>query len=320
MDIDLSVYLQRILEQYNMDRYKQSKNQVSIENIQESVQPDYMDGDILIIGNIRDIPDKLFVDNSLGVILFVICTHGKLQVRIKSKTVVVHSHEVLCCGPNTIIDDCMMSPDFEARILCLSPRMIQNILHDDKKIWNHYFYIGQNPVLNIGEESLRLFEQYYQLLEYRMKFSSRSYNKKTMVSLISALLYDLLADLSSPSFEKTEEDTLISQRDIIFKRFIELLSKSEPKKRSLSFYAEQLCITPKHLSTTIKRVSGKTAFEWINEYVIEDVKQQLSFSSKSIKEIADFLNFPNISFFGKYVRTHLGVSPTEFRRQIHERL
>ena len=305
-----------------MERYKQAKNQVSIEDIQETVQPDYIDGDILIISNIRNMPDHLCVGNSLmlDVILFVACTHGKLQMRIKSKTIVVHPYEMLCCGPNTTIDDCMISPDFEARILCLSPRIIQSILHDDKKIWNHYFYISQNPVLHISEESSRLFEQYYRLLEYRMKFPQRSYNKKTMVSLVSALLYDLLADLSSPSFEVTESDALISQGDILFKRFIELLSDSEPKERSVSYYAEQLCITPKYLSTTIKKVSGKTAFEWINEYVMEDVKRQLSFSGKSIKEIADYLKFPNISFFGKYVKTHLGVSPTEFRRQIQKRL
>lgn len=305
-----------------MERYKQAKNQVSIENIQETVQPDYIDGDILIISNIRNMPDHLCVGNSLmlDVILFVACTHGKLQMRIKSKTIVVHPYEMLCCGPNTTIDDCMISPDFEARILCLSPRIIQSILHDDKKIWNHYFYISQNPVLHISEESSRLFEQYYRLLEYRMKFPQRSYNKKTMVSLVSALLYDLLADLSSPSFEVTESDALISQGDILFKRFIELLSDSEPKERSVSYYAEQLCITPKYLSTTIKKVSCKTAFEWINEYVMEDVKRQLSFSGKSIKEIADYLKFPNISFFGKYVKTHLGVSPTEFRRQIQKRL
>lgn len=305
-----------------MERYKQAKNQVSIENIQETVQPDYIDGDILIISNIRNMPDHLCVGNSLmlDVILFVACTHGKLQMRIKSKTIVVHPYEMLCCGPNTTIDDCMISPDFEARILCLSPRIIQSILHDDKKIWNHYFYISQNPVLHISEESSRLFEQYYRLLEYRMKFPQRSYNKKTMVSLVSALLYDLLADLSSPSFEVTESDALISQGDILFKRFIELLSDSEPKERSVSYYAEQLCITPKYLSTTIKKVSGKTAFDWINEYVMEDVKRQLSFSGKSIKEIADYLKFPNISFFGKYVKTHLGVSPTEFRRQIQKRL
>ena len=60
-----------------MERYKQAKNQVSIENIQETVQPDYIDGDILIISNIRNMPDHLCVGNSLmlDVILFVACTH-----------------------------------------------------------------------------------------------------------------------------------------------------------------------------------------------------------------------------------------------------
>jgi AraC-like DNA-binding protein len=67
-----------------------------------------------------------------------------------------------------------------------------------------------------------------------------------------------------------------------------------------------------------KQVSGKTAFEWINEYVQRDIRNWLRNSDKSIKEIYQLLNFPSISFFGKYCRTHLGASPTELRKQLRE--
>lgn len=290
-----------------------TNNSVSFEDIQEAIQTDYADDDILIIDNIHPfVGDSLTLD----VILFLTCIKGKLQMRIKSQTFTLRPREVFCCAPNTTIDDCMISPDCETIILCISPRIAQSIFHTDKKIWNHYFRLSRNPVVKISEEGLQLFEHYYRLLRYRIKLTQRSYNKKTMVSLISALLHDLLAELESPSARETDGGALISQGDILFKRFIELLSKSEPKKRSVSYYAERLYITPKYMSTTVKKISGKTALEWINEYVIEDIKRQLAFSSKSIKEIADYLMFPSISFFGKYVKKHLGVSPKEFRRQL----
>lgn len=299
-----------------MTKGEEMKNKVSIKNIKNTLQADYVDGDIIIINNIRNLHGHWSVNNSqaLNVFSFVICTQGKLQMRIMSKTIVIHSCEVLYCDPNTVIKDYMMSPDFDAKILCMSPHIVQSILYTNKNIWDHYFKISQNPVLNIGEEGLSLFKYYYQLLVHRIKFPQETYNKEAMYSLVSAILYDLLARLGSP--ETINNDAGISQGDILFKRFIELLSKNEPKERSVAHYAEQLCITPKYLSSTVKKVSGKTAFEWINEFVIEDVKRQLSFSSKSIKEVADYLLFPNISFFGKYVRTHLGMSPTAFRRQI----
>ena len=63
-----------------------------------------------------------------------------------------------------------------------------------------------------------------------------------------------------------------------------------------------------------KNVSGKTATEIINAFVVEDIRQRLEYSEKSIKEIAQELDFPSISFFGKYVKAHLGVSPKEYRK------
>lgn len=111
---------------------------------------------------------------------------------------------------------------------------------------------------------------------------------------------------------------MIQQKDILFKRFIELISSREIKPRSVTWYADKLYITPKYLSTVCKQVNGKTAFDWINEYVITDIRHQLKHSDKSIKEVADYLNFPNISFFGKYVRSHTGLNPTEYRKQLRE--
>ena len=54
----------------------------------------------------------------------------------------------------------------------------------------------------------------------------------------------------------------------------------------------------------------KTPSTLINEYTMEHIKYQLRNSDKSIKEIAEEFNFPNQSFFGKYVKAHLGVSPS----------
>ncbi len=90
------------------------------------------------------------------------------------------------------------------------------------------------------------------------------------------------------------------------------------KPRSVTFYANQLCVTPKYLSTVCKQISGRTAFDWINEYVQTDIRHLLKFSQMPIKEIAEALQFPNVSFFGKYCRMRLGQSPTALRRQLRE--
>ncbi len=83
----------------------------------------------------------------------------------------------------------------------------------------------------------------------------------------------------------------------------------------MGFYARELCITPKYLTTLIRRVSGKSVSEWIDIYVVLEAKALLRFSNRSVQEVAYALNFPNQSFFGSYFKRITGMSPSEFRAQ-----
>ena len=102
-----------------------------------------------------------------------------------------------------------------------------------------------------------------------------------------------------------------SRKEYIFERFYETLVESYQSERSVKFYADQLCLTPKHLSGVVKEVSGKTVGEWIDEFVILEAKALLNSSSMNIQEIADRLSFANQSFFGKYFKHYTGMSPKE---------
>ena len=88
-----------------------------------------------------------------------------------------------------------------------------------------------------------------------------------------------------------------------------LLTHETVKRRSVAYYAGRLCVTPKYLATICQRESGKSPREWIREYTLVDIAYYLKKTTLTIKEIADRLEFPNLSFFGRYVREHLGVSP-----------
>jgi AraC-like DNA-binding protein len=75
-----------------------------------------------------------------------------------------------------------------------------------------------------------------------------------------------------------------------------------------------MCITPKYLSETVKQVSRRTPNDWIDNYVVTELRVQLKNTTKSIKEIARDMNFPNQSFLGKYFKEHVGMSPMNYRR------
>lgn len=156
------------------------------------------------------------------------------------------------------------------------------------------------------------FEKYHALLSEQLLKKNTKYKKQIIGSLVSSFLFYLLSIIEQVNSPRTFLH--VSRGSLLFKQFIELLSSMEIKPRNVDFYSQKLCITRKYLSNVCKANSGKTAYEWIVEYSTEDISRLLLHSDMSIKEIANYLDFPNLSFFGKFVKTHLGCSPSQFRK------
>ena len=112
---------------------------------------------------------------------------------------------------------------------------------------------------------------------------------------------------------RAPETSARSRNDEYFNQFMSELTKHYMQERSVGFYAGQLHLTPKYLTTIIRKTSGRTAAEWIDDYVVLEAKNLLKYSTMSIQEIAYCLNFPNQSFFGKYFRSHTGMTPSAYR-------
>ena len=103
------------------------------------------------------------------------------------------------------------------------------------------------------------------------------------------------------------------KKDVVFQNFMLSLFRFYRKERDVSFYARMQHITPRYFSAIIKEKTGDSALQWIVRMVITEAKQLLEESDLSIKEIAEQLNFPTQSFFGKYFKQYVGVSPKEYR-------
>ena len=103
------------------------------------------------------------------------------------------------------------------------------------------------------------------------------------------------------------------KKDVVFQNFMLSLFRFYRKERDVSFYARMQHTTPRYVSAIIKEKTGDSALQWIVRMVITEAKQLLEESDLSIKEIADQLNFPTQSFFGKYFKQYVGVSPKEYR-------
>ncbi len=105
------------------------------------------------------------------------------------------------------------------------------------------------------------------------------------------------------------ETSARSRNDEYFNQFMSELTKHYMQERSVGFYAGQLHLTPKYLTTIIRKTSGRTAVQWIDDYVVLEAKNLLKYSTMSIQEISYYLNFPNQSFSAKVFPQPHGHDP-----------
>lgn len=175
----------------------------------------------------------------------------------------------------------------------------------------------EHPVLRLTEEEVKEMDTYFMLIEEAVECEEDYFRSDIVKRLLAAYLYKLGSVLyrHRPGLQE-EASRPLKREEVLFKQFISLVSEHHRKERRVDFYAGQLFLTPKHFSTVIKKVSGKTAGQWIDEYVILEIKTLLKYSTMSIQEVAYYMNFPNPSFFGKYFRHHTGMSPSEYKAQI----
>lgn len=78
------------------------------------------------------------------------------------------------------------------------------------------------------------------------------------------------------------ESPVHNRAEAYFREFTRLLGEHYRRERSVGFYARQLCITPKYLTTLIKHISGKSVSDWIDSYVTLEAKTLLKYSNMSV--------------------------------------
>lgn len=105
-----------------------------------------------------------------------------------------------------------------------------------------------------------------------------------------------------------------SREQQLFARFIALVNAYARREHTLDFYAARLCLSPRYMSTLVRQVSGRGAKAWIDEALLTAIKVDLRHTSKPLKQIADELCFPGMSFFGKFFKRMTGQTPMAYRR------
>ena len=205
---------------------------------------------------------------------------------------------------------------FKADVIAISPDFMRRINIDIKNMMPLFLKFVENPALTLTPEESRSMRGMIAQIERETRGPETHFSFDIVSGLIAATIYKVGDIMYHYLAEHPEEQNNSHNRaEENFKQFTHLLGEHFREERSVGFYARQLCITPKYLTTLIKRISGKSVSEWIDNYVILEAKTLLKYSNMSVQEIAYYLNFSNQSFFGSYFKRNTGMSPSQYKAQ-----
>lgn len=240
--------------------------------------------------------------------IIAVCTSGDARIKVNLQEYEVDSPMIISNLPGQILEITHTSTNFKCYVMVMSKRFIDMI---NIQGWQQRFLSAyNNPVIDINEEQLQALTIFFILMHRAASDVENPFRLQVIENLIRVFYYGGIGRINPSTSISPYKNSLVE-------KFIKLVHTHYREERTIGFYADQMCITPKYLSKIVKENTGRSAGEWIENHVILEARTLLHSSDMSIQQIATTLNFPNQSFFGKYFKRIMGVSPKQYRQQKH---
>ena len=282
----------------------------------------YTDGDVIVFDQFNEIFHTTLETgqwavqqqfSQLNMVVLLVCLKGKVQLSLNGRDYVTTAGQGLALLPSAVIQQLMVSPDVHIRGFGFAVTAMESMFHTYRQTWEEALSLNDNPQVQLSEGQIQVAEHLYQIARLERLMTDSRHYRPMIRSLAQSLLY-MLADIISRN--PADSDGATSAKELQFKRFVQLLWASGGKEREVSYFADQMCITTKYLSVIVRESCGKTPMQMIHAYTANMIAQRLRSTDLSIKEIAHELNFSNESFFGRYVKRHLGCPPGTYRKRL----
>lgn len=267
--------------------------------------------EFIILNDIRDMSLKYQETARVESTIISVCTNGYCRVNVNMQEYYISPGSMLFLFPDQHIQGLEISEDHKGVFISFSRSLADNVYYKIKVVPPLFLYTKEYPCISLTPSEVALLMDYYNMLWKKTRGEETFYSRDIVQGLLIAMLAEIYSIYRNRIPRKTEDQ---NRKEVLFDQFMRLLSHSYKKERRVAYYACQLFLTSKHLSSVVKDISGKTAGEWIDIFVIFEAKSLLKSSQKNIQEIAAELNFSNQSFFGKYFKHFTGISPKEYRQ------
>ena len=276
--------------------------------------------DLVVMENLGTIPLGSVCLQNHGVLIF--CTEGRAQFEYDGNVIQLQKNDFFLYMAHSTVGNILTSSDFNC----------QQIWFTRDELWNIEIYnlvsladmslLKLYPVVHLTDDDIKLYDSYFQLLRSRMKSSASALTPYIVRSLLGTMMLELLSIMRRSSEQAARQGRQEGVNSSIHKKriidnFMRLVEESDGRIRRVDEFANKLNITPKYLSTIIKELMNRRPSTYILLYTMKAIERRLRFTDMTMQEIAIDLKFPNASFFGKYCKEHLGMTPLEYRNKYH---
>ena len=240
-------------------------------------------------------------------IVIMLCNNDGGHIVIDNKEYTLSRNNIIILPENHIISN--IAKQFEGLhgVIAVSTDYVLNMPSPiDTNIFSYSRYIS---VINVSDDKFEDLMSYYRFIHKESKQESR-YQTEIIRSIFYALILEIITE-----YEKmfsTEAAQNIRANDLS-DRFFRLLAANHKSHRTVQFYADKLNLTPKYLSTVVKRATGRPILDWIHEAILIDAKMLLRATDLTVQEISDQLNFSSPSAFVQFIKCHTGSTPNKLR-------
>lgn len=279
----------------------------------------HLNKEFILIDNFKDAPEQSdtdfeFVNHpiKLSFTVALLCLAGQMRVQINLQDFELRANDVLVVQEGTIGEYRGMSDDTRIAVIAFTSDYFQTALQIEATM-SLQRKLYASPLYHLTDRAMEETMTIYRLMKAKIAETDNPFRKGALLGYTQVLTYNSYKYLLAADSDDEKTEAKSGRQQELYTQFMDEVRKSYTQERSISYYADVLCVTPKYLSQVVRRVSGRFAGDWITDFVILEAKALLKSRKYTVQQIADMLNFANQSFFGKYFREKVGCSPKTYQ-------
>lgn len=242
----------------------------------------------------------------------IVITEGCEKVAVNGQEREVREGDIICSRPGEIWS-WMPDPRLKGYALIFEEPFLLSFFKDPNFLSRFYYLQADRPSPFLRPPN-DLFQRILHLYE-QMKAEIEAARPDKDQHILRAMLYETLMWLNR--VERTVIEGAPRKKAVVGRyadRFVQLADREFATRHEVEYYADKLCITPNYLNKIVRQHLGMTTKQYLTGKIIGEAEQLLTYTSLTVAEIAERLNFETASYFVRFFRKAVGKTPHQFRK------